>query len=90
MFSNMKAIDIGSEPANRLLNLLATYVSKKMPWLPDQWIAGDIEMDFNYVFLGENSRPPLDSKDVPNVLAYLDTAGCRPWPSWCLTGADSE
>ncbi len=73
MFSNMKAIDTGSEPANRLLNLLATYVSKKMPWLPDQWIAGDIEMDFNYVFLGENSRPPLDSKDVPNVLTYLST-----------------
>jgi len=47
----MKAIDTGSEPANRLLNLLATYVSKKMPWLADQWIAGDIEMDFNYVFL---------------------------------------
>ena len=35
-------------------------------------------MDFNFRFLGEKSG--VDHRDVPTVLAYLDTAGARQRP----------
>lgn len=69
----MKRIDTGSEPGNRLLNLLVSHVERALPHLSDAWRSGDIEMDFNFRFLANKST--VDHSEVPTVLQQLHHAG---------------
>ena len=69
----MHKIDTGSESGNRLLDTIISYGLAKVPHQVDDWLAGDIEMDFLFTFLARNSN--MDAAGVVSVLEDLAAAG---------------
>lgn len=69
----LKQIETGTEPANRLLNVIVARGIAIARCQRETWLTGDMRMFMNFRFLAFHSR--ITATNVPTVLAYLDTAG---------------
>jgi len=69
----MKKIDTGCAPGNRMLDAIVAFVARGCPHLLQDWLAGDLEIDLNFRFLG--AKTGIRPADVPTVLAFLHAAG---------------
>lgn len=69
----MKTLTTGFDAGDRLLNALVAYGRELPSALCKDWHAGDIEIDFNYRFLGTRSNMP--PHDAQTTLAFLTAGG---------------